>query len=194
MNPTITAKVGTVPLPQTAKEAALLPSSPVPPPAPFPSPEAEPKLSGTLRAYLFDRKNFLARLDERAETLHGRGYLAWATNRPGVFAVTVPHRNGETSYLVHAVERTCTCPFFTRQVTDEPLTEDGTLVECKHLRGLGTLVVKSGEEHKRCEDWKSYYGLRAHWIGVVAERRRRELGLAPFSSDKPCQGTKGTKE
>ena len=161
------------------------------PPAPLPSPEAEPKLSGTLRAYLFDRENFLARLDERAEALHRNGYLAWATNAPGVFAVTVPLRDGERSYLVHAVERTCTCPFFTKQLEVEPLTDDGTPVECKHLRGLCTLVTKSGEEHKRCEDWKSYYGLRVHWIGVVAERRRRELGFAPFSSEKPCRERKG---
>ena len=156
----------------TTNEKGLSSSSTLPPSAPLPSPEAEPKLSGTLRAYLFDRENFLARLDERAETLHGRGYLAWATNRPGVFAVTVPHRNGETSYFVHAVERTCTCPFFLRQVTEEPLTDDGSLVECKHLRGLCTLVAKSREEHKRCEDWKSYFGLRIHWLHVLAEQSR----------------------
>ena len=171
---------GKTPLPQTAKEMAFLPSS-----APLPSPDAEPKLSGTLRAYLFDRENFLARLDERAETLHGRGYLAWATNRPGMFAVTVPHRNGETSYLVHAVERTCTCPFFTRQVTDEPLTDDGTLIECKHLRGLSTLVAKSREEHKRCEDWKSYFGLRIHWLHVLAEQSRSKNPTERKSSDEP---------
>ncbi len=166
----------------TTTNAKVTPSPLPPSSAPLSSSEAEPRLSGTLRAYLFDRENFLARLESRAEALHQNGYLAWATNAPGVFAVTFPLRDGEQSYLVHAVERTCTCPFFMKQLKDEPLTDDGTLVECKHLRGLGTLVTKSGEEHKRCEDWKSYYGLRAHWIGVIAERRRRELGFAPYSS------------
>jgi len=176
----MTQNVTLTTVPQTSREANLL----SPHPTPLPQSEREAKVSGTLRAYLFDRKNFLARLDERAETLHQNGYLAWATNGSGVFAVTLSLKEGEKGYLVHAVDRTCTCPFYTKQLEEEPLTEDGTFVECKHLRGLCKLVVKSGEMHKKCEDWKSYYALRTHWIGTIAERRRRELGLAPCKEER----------
>lgn len=152
----------------------------------------EPQLSASQRAYLFNRENFLAGLRQRAATLFACGYTLWPTATPHVFVVTCPHKDGEKSYFVNAVTHTCTCPFLTRQKEGEPLTEDGTLLACKHLLGLRTLLRQMVQALKTEGDLNCYYRLRAHWLGVLAEKHRQEhddLDMAdnPFLTCPPME-------
>lgn len=132
-----------------------------------------PQLSATQRAYLFDRENFLARLQERANTLFENGYTVAPTAALCVFAVLYDTPGGERSYLVNPVCGTCTCPFFTRQET-EPLT-NGPPIPCKHLRGLKQLIRCTRERYQQEQSWGCYFRLRLHWIASIAEGRRLSL-------------------
>ena len=128
------------------------------------------RLSSTQRAYLFDRENFLSRLDKRAETLFENGYTVDPTGTMYVFAVLLPTLQGDISYLVNPVCSTCTCRFFTKQAT-EPLTT-GPPLACKHLRGLRLLICHVRERYQAEQNWECYYRLRIHWTATLVQERR----------------------
>lgn len=135
-------------------------------------------LSSLQRTFLNDPEGYMTTLLRRAERLFDQGYRAEAASVPHVFVVTRKKRPADTPedgrYLVHAVQVTCTCPFFTRQAA-EPLCHDGTPVPCKHLLGLQTLVRLTAEERKATRDLYAYYRLASHWMGVMAERHRTSI-------------------
>ena len=130
----------------------------------------EPKLSPSERGYLFNRDGFLAGIKERGSRLFEDGYRAHATAEAGSFVVTVPYKDGEKSYFLNASKGTCSCPFHREQREGRPLTEDGSIIPCKHLEGLEALVKQTVQELKDLGDL-SYYRLRASWLSVVAKRR-----------------------
>ena len=133
----------------------------------------EDRLSSTQRAYLFDRENFLSRLEARANALFENGYTVEPTATPCVFAVLLPTPTGDTAYLVNPVRGACTCRFFTRQEA-EPLTT-GPPLPCKHLRGLRLLICHVRERYQDQQNWSCYYRLRLHWTAAVLEERRLSL-------------------
>lgn len=130
-----------------------------------------PQLSPTQFAYLFHREAFLKRIEERANRLAEDGYSVQATETPCVFLILCPMR--VNVYLVHALDQTCTCPFYAKQVRDEPLTHDGAIVPCKHLVGLKTLLRKTRERLLQ-EDECEAYRLWAHTMAWRARERLRE--------------------
>ena len=130
----------------------------------------EPKLTPSERGYLFNRDGFLAGIKERAGRLFEDGYRAHGTAEPYVFVVTVPCKDGEKQHFLNALRGTCSCPFHREQREGRPLTEDGSIIPCKHLQGLELLIRKTVRELKDLGDL-SHYRLRACWISVVAKRR-----------------------
>jgi hypothetical protein len=89
-------------------------------------------------AYRTNRDAFLQGIADRAENLWRDGYrVAPLQNGPTCFLV---YREEEaTGYCVDPVAQTCSCRFHTDQ-KEHPLTDDGSLVPCKHLQGLAWLV------------------------------------------------------
>jgi hypothetical protein len=139
-----------------------------------------PRLSPTQWAYLFHREAFLERLCRRALRLAEDGYTVQATETPCVFLVVCPA--GVNAYTVHALEKTCTCPFYTKQAHDEPLTADGARIACKHLLGLKTLLRKTRERLLRdgaeCEAYRLWAQTMA-WLAVERLRTRDEATTTP---------------
>jgi hypothetical protein len=133
----------------------------------------EPNLTPSERGYLFNRDSFLAGIHERGAKMFEDGYRVFATGEPCVFVVTVPQKWGEKLYFLNLVRQTCTCPFF-REQERRPLTSDGSVIACKHLEGIETLVKKTARELKEGGNL-SYYKLRATWIDIVARRCRSPL-------------------
>ena len=130
----------------------------------------EPRLTPSERGYLFNRDGFLAGIKERGASLFEDGYRAHATAEAYVFVVTVPCKDGEKSYFLNVARGTCSCPFHREQRVGRPLTEDGSIIPCKHMEGLEALIKQTVQELKDFGDL-SYYRLRASWISVVAKRR-----------------------
>ena len=141
----------------------------------------EPKLTPSERGYLFNRDAFLAGIKERGAKLFEDGYRVFATGEPCVFVVTVPYKYGEKLYFLNVAKGTCTCPFHREQET-KPLTSDGSVIPCKHLEGIETLVRKTARELKEAGEL-SYFKLRATWLDVLAHRRRAPL---PYEAEV-CQ-------
>ena len=139
---------------------------------------SEPRLSGTQRAYLFNRDKFLAGLEERATRLFESGYRVSETNRVHVFVVACPHAKGEHIYFVDALADTCTCPFYTRQTDGEPLTEDGSILACKHIRGLPKLVRQVRLAYLEAGDLVCGYRLWAHWLAALTAKARKRTNGA----------------
>jgi hypothetical protein len=145
-----------------------------------------PRLSPTQWAYLFDREAFLERLCRRALRLAEDGYTVQATETPGMFLVVCPA--GVNAYTVHALEKTCTCPFYTRQAHDQPLTADGSLVPCKHLLGLKTLLRGTRERLLKDGDSCGAYRLWAHamaWLSVERLQDEEATSLPGIGSTTP---------
>ena len=143
----------------------------------------EPRLSPSQRAYRSDREQFLKRLETSAERLFADGYRAATTECHYVFVLTCPHKDGEKSYLVDALRETCICAFYTRQVEGELLDEDGSILACKHLRGLKRLVKQTRVALFTEGETGSGYRLWVHWIAVLSERCRLERhSPTPYAS------------
>ncbi len=138
----------------------------------------EPNLTPSERGYLFNREGFLAGIQERGAKLFEDGYRVFATGEPCVFVVVVPYKWGEKMYFVNVAKGTCTCPFY-REQEPKPLTSDGSVIPCKHLEGIETLVRKTAKELKEAGEL-SYFKLRATWLDVMAHRRRNPL---PYEAD-----------
>ena len=130
----------------------------------------EPRLTPSERGYLFNRDGFLAGIKERGSRLFEDGYRAHATAEHYVFVVTLPYQDGEKQYFVNLAKGTCSCPFHREQREGRPLTDDGSIIPCKHLEGLEALVKQTVQELKDLGDL-SCYRLRASWLSVVAKRR-----------------------
>lgn len=151
-----------------------------------------PRLSPLQYAYLFHQEAFLERLGGRARRLAEDGYAVEATATPYVFRILCPKR--VNTYCVHALEKTCTCPFYTQQAHDEPLTADGSIVPCKHLRGLRRLLRRTRErllkEGRTCEAYRLWAHTMA-WLSV--ERLRDEETATPpvFPTGTVAPQTKG---
>jgi hypothetical protein len=62
----------------------------------------------------------------------------------------------------------------TQQADGEPLTEDGTLLPCKHLRGLRRLIRQTRQAHLEQGDTHCGYLLWIHWLATLSELARRE--------------------
>jgi hypothetical protein len=133
----------------------------------------EPRLSPSQRAYLFNREQFLRGLQERAKSLFADGYRVAETHCAHRFVVYRPCKEGEKTYVVDALEQTCTCPFYTRQADGERIVEDGSILACKHLRGLGPLVRRTRLAHFEAGEIGCGYRLWAHWLAALAQRQRR---------------------
>jgi hypothetical protein len=136
-------------------------------------------LSLQQRHYRANPDAFLSALRGRAERLFEDGYRVDAAAMPCVFVVrhgargSDPH-DAACRYLVHAVKGTCTCPFFTKQRL-EPLTDDGSIIPCKHLLGLEDLVRLCSGLAKASGDLHHYYKLLGHWMKALAERHHPHL-------------------
>lgn len=166
-------------------------------------------LSGSQRAYLFRRDQFLAGIRERAGTLFQDGYDVEPTREPHVFRVFCPEKKGtRPAYLVDPVSATCTCPFYSRQGM-EPLTDDGTRVLCKHLVGLTGLVHAQCRNHVKGHRLGRYYRLFVQWrkasalcpdldaewqalgpvfVNVPTGTCSPRGGLSPRKDTQPCAG------
>ena len=131
-----------------------------------------PPLSLSQRAYLFQRESFLTRIEERAARLGQDGYTVEPDCRPCCFVILPPGEN--PPYLVDALRQTCTCCFYRKQVQGEPLTKDGVIVACKHLRGLHALIRSECLQLKTEARWCCLYRLRAHWLITLAARAQEE--------------------
>lgn len=123
-------------------------------------------------AYLLDRENFLARLERRGETLFEDGYTVVPDDRQGVYCVCRRDGNDARTYRVNPLDGTCTCPFFAWQEL-EPLSLEGEIVPCKHLRGLERLIARTLQLHREQEQFELYYSLAAHRAAAKAQCRRR---------------------
>lgn len=130
-----------------------------------------PDLSPSQFAYLFCREVFLKRIEERAQRLAEDGYSVRAMETPHVFLILCPKR--VNTYQVHALNQTCTCPFYVKQVHDEPLTHDGSIVPCKHLVGLKMLLRKTRERLLQADECEAYR-LWAHTMAWQAIERLRQ--------------------
>jgi hypothetical protein len=130
-----------------------------------PRPDLPRRSSPVQCAYWLDQANFLAGLRDRAQRLAECGYTVALTDVPHQFQVRHPEGDGERAYTVDPVAQTCTCPFFQRQ-QQEPLTDHGTPVPCKHLLGLAGLLA-----HTRADRPPEGPGRRSH--SLTAPRRRR---------------------
>ena len=131
-----------------------------------------PCLTATQYAYLFHQETFLNRIQERAHCLARDGYSVEPTETHYVFLVLCPKR--VNAYRVHAIQKTCACPFYAKQVRDEPLTHDGSIVLCKHLVGLKPLIRKTRERLLRDGETCEGYQLWAHYLAVLALERLQE--------------------
>lgn len=125
-----------------------------------------PPMSASQRAYMFQRDKFLARIMERALRLAEDGYTVERGEHCHEFLVTPPACS--IPYVVNALEQTCTCCFFRRQMEGEPLTRDGTLVACKHLHGLKALIRAEYVQLAAQQRWCCYYRLRIGWLQTLA--------------------------
>ena len=155
---------------------------------PFPPPPQDagteydaPLPSLSQKAFGDDPHAFLARLEERANTLFESGYFAYPTDEAYCFAV-VHHvkRAGATDseYFVRPVEGTCTCPFFARQELGEylmPPGEPSYLVACKHLRGLSLLVRKTRGWLYGTGQIRAFCALVSPWMRMLAHLRRGRI-------------------
>lgn len=139
----------------------------------------EPRLSPSQRAYLFNREQFLQGLQSRAESLFADGYRVAETNCPHRYVIYAPGKDGEKTYFVDAMAETCTCAFFARQVAGEAILEEGGILACKHLRGLGPLVRQTRLAHFKEGATGCGYRIWIHWLATLAERRRRRQDPAP---------------
>lgn len=140
---------------------------------------ASPSLSQ--KAFGNDPHGFLARLEERANTLFESGYFAYPTDEAYCFAV-VHHvkRAGasDSEYFVRPIEGTCTCPFFSRQELGEYLTAPGEapyLIPCKHLRGLSLLVKKTRGWLYSTGQIGAFCALVSPWMRMLAHLRRGRI-------------------
>ena len=147
----------------------------------------EPRLSPSQRAYLFNREQFLQGLQARAESLFADGYWVAETNCPYRFVIHSPGKDGEKTYFVDAIAETCTCAFFARQVAGESIVEDGGILACKHLRGLGPLVRQTRLAHFDEGATGCGYRLWIHWLATLSERqrRRRQAACLPQNATYP---------
>jgi hypothetical protein len=152
------------------------------------SPSFRSSLSLQQRHYRANRDAFLSVLRGRAERLFEDGYRVEAAAMPCVFVVRHSARGSDPRdaacrYLVHAVKGSCTCPFFTKQRV-EPLTDDGSIIPCKHLLGLEELVRLCSGLAKASGDLHGYYKLLGHWMRVLAERHHPHLSLSGMKGSK----------
>jgi hypothetical protein len=132
---------------------------------------------------MLDRANFLARLEKRAQSLYADGYAVAPTEKLHVYRVSYQDGDGEKAYRVDPIAQTCTCPCFRWQAL-EPLSEDGAVVICKHLRGLSGLISRTLTTLKERQEVRLYYLLAAHWAGTRARMRRE--GERATDGQKPC--------
>jgi hypothetical protein len=149
------------------------------------------------RAYLLDRRNFLAAHLNKAARLFEYGYGASETETPHLFRLHRGDGEGLRTHLVDPVAGCCTCPFHRRQVEVEPLTTDGAVLPCKHILGLGKLVEETLKALRAESDHRRYFPLSAHWIATRQELRRRhsrllELWPTPDERRRPCQSPSTT--
>jgi hypothetical protein len=123
-----------------------------------------------------DPERCLSALEQRADRLFEDGYVVIAGAAPLVFIVGRGNRGSDprdssVQYFVHAIHRTCSCPFYTQQHL-EPLTDDGTTISCKHLRGLEKLIRHSVTHYKETGDQYPFFRLLSQWMAVMAEEQR----------------------
>lgn len=133
-----------------------------------------PTLSGSQRAYLFRREKFLAGIDDRAARLWEDGYQVmddpFTDDDGSVFNV---YKDADSDYIVNPVEQTCTCPFHHKQRSGEPLTNDGTIVPCKHQKGLPMLIARQVEWHEAHGLPQAAMSLRLAWEQAQSLLRQR---------------------
>lgn len=145
------------------------------------------QLSASQKSYQSDPQGFLARLQQRAETLFENGYVVYTTETPHVFIVAGSGKD-EKAYAVHAIEQTCDCLFFTRQLAGEYLTDDGSIVVCKHLQGLSLLVRKTRRWLHASGQIEQYCTLWTHWMKTMAAVRRQRIQEAQSQKDRTNEG------
>lgn len=150
------------------------------PPLSHGSPESPdlPRLSPSQKAYQDDPVGFVDRLLERANNLFDSGYLVYPTDTPHLFLVTCEDKKGNVrEYAVHALDGTCACAFYTRQAGGEYLTDDQTILACKHWQGLPLLVRRTRRWLFETEQLCSYCALWVHWMKTRAHIRRERIEI-----------------
>lgn len=177
--------VGPLPLSPPPSQASGPDPGTVPGQASRPS---APRLSPSQKAYQTDPEGFLARLQERAGRLFEDDYRVYPGDSPHVFLVTREggrpvqpadggiHTGAVTGYAVHPLERTCTCPFHTRQAEHgEYLTPDRSILPCKHQKGLPLLVKKTRRWLYENDRLAELCALWVHWMKTNASFRRERI-------------------
>jgi hypothetical protein len=138
--------------------------------------ETSVRLSPSQKAYRQDPEGFVNRLSERAATLFESGYVVYPTIEPHVFVVANHEGKEEKAYTAHALDETCTCPFYTRQIAGEYLPPEGAgIIPCKHLGGLATLVLKTRRWLHKESRLDEYCALWTHWMKTLAAIRKRRI-------------------
>lgn len=133
------------------------------------------RLSPSQKSYRSDPQGFVNRLSERAARLFEDGYVVYPAIEPHVFIVANHGGKEEKAYQVNALEGICTCPFYARQAAGERLGEEDSILDCKHLWGFSTLVVKTRRWLFKEGQIEHYCALWTHWMKTLSAIRKRRI-------------------
>ena len=141
--------------------------------------DSVPRLSPSQKSYRDNPNGFLARIKARAESLFQDGYTASPADTLHSFVVAYhAARDGQlVEYVVCPLQGICSCPFHARQLQGEYLGESGdtTVLTCKHLMGLASLVRTTCQWHAREGNISACCHLWQHWMTTRATLRRARI-------------------